>query len=190
MKKENSYASYFPNTCYFVSKKVRMTDIQYVDDQDRPIGTGTKKEAREKGIRHRVSRVILINAKKELLISQRALHLRSNPGLWSVSAAGHVDAGESYETAAYREMKEEIGVENVVLKEIAYVYTEDANVDKPKQFAKIYQGLYDGDVTLNPKEVSDSRWISMSELQEWIQHKPQEFTPGSLHALQIILKST
>ena len=44
----------------------------------------------------------------EILLQQRALSKEICPGLWDVSAAGHVDSGETLEDAAVRETFEEL----------------------------------------------------------------------------------
>ena len=87
-----------------------MVNIIYVDKDDNVIGAGPQSEAYAKGIIHRVCRIFLFNSKGELLIHKRAGHLKTNPGLWSDSAAGHVDEGESYLESAKRELAEEVGV--------------------------------------------------------------------------------
>ncbi|MBK5258231.1 MAG: NUDIX domain-containing protein [Thermoanaerobaculia bacterium] len=45
-----------------------------------------------------------------LLIQKRSLAKDNNPGLWDVSVAGHVSAGEGSIDSALREVEEEIGL--------------------------------------------------------------------------------
>lgn len=164
-----------------------MPNIQFVDENDKVIGSGTKDEALEQGIAHRVSRVFLFNAEDELLIQRRGDHLISFPGRWDHSASGHVDEGETYMEAAVREMQEEIGVTGVPLEEISKEYfEEDINGRIAKRFNAVYTGQYDGDVHANPDEVAEVRWISPATLKKWVDEKPDEFTPGFKH----VLKST
>jgi isopentenyl-diphosphate delta-isomerase type 1 len=165
-----------------------MANITFVDDQDNVIGAGTREEAREKGIRHRVSRIVLVNSNGEVLLSRRSMNLSSNPGLWSVSAAGHVDEGETYEYAALREMQEEIGVKDIPLTEIGYFYSEGSSEHGAKQFARIYKGIYDGEVYPNPEEVSEVKWVSKSELDTLIEEKSAEFTSGGMRTLKFVRK--
>jgi len=65
--------------------------ITFVDENDQVIGSGTKQEAWQKGIIHRIVRIFLFNFKGELLIQKRADNISSLPGRWDQSAAGHVD---------------------------------------------------------------------------------------------------
>ncbi|KAK9822446.1 hypothetical protein WJX81_000455 [Elliptochloris bilobata] len=60
---------------------------------------------------HRAAHVWLFcQATGELLLQQRAAHKDSWPGLWDISAAGHVTAGSDAAATAQREVKEELGL--------------------------------------------------------------------------------
>jgi isopentenyl-diphosphate delta-isomerase type 1 len=165
-----------------------MKDITFVDENDNVIGHGTKQEVWEKGIRHRIARVFLFNSKGELLIQKRAGHILSLPGRWDQSSAGHVDAGEDYCTAAERELVEEVGATNVTLTELGKIYSDEA--DEPekikKRFSTIFTGHYDGEITPNPEEVSEVRWIAPQELLEWMNKKPDEFTQGFVNSFKYL----
>ena len=142
----------------------------------------SKKEVWEKGIWHRISRIFLINSKGEILIQKRSIKKASLPGRWDQSAAGHVEEGETYEIAADRELKEETGVSGVVLKKIGSFKSQEIDeADKIKnRFNTMYVGTYDGDVNLDPDEVSETRWIAPAELEVWMEKSPNDFTEGFL----------
>ena len=61
------------------------------------------------GLYQNIVHICLFNDKKQMLIQLRSEHKRWYAGLWDVSVAGAVDAGESSEEAAARELKEELG---------------------------------------------------------------------------------
>ena len=157
-----------------------MANITFVDEHDVVIGSGTKQDVWQKGIWHRIVRLFIFNAKGELLITKRAPGLASLPGRWDQSAAGHVDEGEEYRTAAERELAEEVGITGVSLEEVGK--TQNIDTDEPdkikKRFSTLYVGRYDGDIAFSPEEVSEVRWIRPSTLLEWMQKSPDEFTEG------------
>ena len=43
------------------------------------------------------------------------------------------------------------------------------------EFDRVFVGLYDGEVTPNPKELANMRWIAIDELKRKIEEKPEEF---------------
>ncbi|MDO6597473.1 NUDIX domain-containing protein [Oceanihabitans sp. 2_MG-2023] len=64
----------------------------------------------QKGYYHNTAHIWFYTPKGEILLAQRAASKVICPLLWDVSVAGHVDAGETIEQAAIREIQEEIGL--------------------------------------------------------------------------------
>ena len=69
-----------------------------------------KSKAHREGILHKVSVVAIIDKEGKVLLQKRAKNKKTEPGKWDLSAAGHVDSGESSEEAAIRETYEEVGI--------------------------------------------------------------------------------
>lgn len=78
----------------------------------KPTGkTALKFEAHKKGWFHATVHIWLFTSDEKILLQKRALTKKVFPGLWDISVAGHVAAGEEILTAAKREVLEEIGLE-------------------------------------------------------------------------------
>jgi len=92
-----------------------MSSPEYFEIYDSSGNPLQEKHPRDKvharGFWHRTVHVWLINSAGEILLQQRGSHKDSNPGLWDISAAGHIDPGETSLQAALRETREELGVE-------------------------------------------------------------------------------
>ena len=85
--------------------------IDIVTKEGLPTGkSALKKEIHTKGYYHNTAHVWLYTKDGDILLAQRAASKKICPLLWDVSVAGHVDAGESIEHGAIREVKEEIGL--------------------------------------------------------------------------------
>jgi len=69
-----------------------------------------KSEAHKKGVFHPSIHVWLYTKNGEILVQQRAKNKDTHPGLWDVSVAGHIGAGEDVTESAIREVQEEIGL--------------------------------------------------------------------------------
>ncbi|WGH77129.1 NUDIX domain-containing protein [Tenacibaculum tangerinum] len=84
--------------------------IDIVDENGNYTGTTClKSEAHKYGYFHPTIHVWLYTSDKKILLQKRALTKKVFPGLWDISVAGHIAAGEDITIAATREVKEEIG---------------------------------------------------------------------------------
>ena len=85
--------------------------IEIVDENGNFTGqVMDKEEAHDKNLLHNELGIFIINDKKEILLEKRSANKRFNPNKWGL-CAGHVDAYETLEEAALREIKEEVGLD-------------------------------------------------------------------------------
>lgn len=91
--------------------------IAWVDEQDRPLGSLPRAELRERGLIGRGTFILLFNSAGELCVQRRTLSKAVYPGYWDLAAGGMVQAGEPYADSAARELEEELGIRDAVLRE-------------------------------------------------------------------------
>ncbi|MGF1555844.1 NUDIX hydrolase [Paucihalobacter sp.] len=92
------------------NKQAEYIDIVTADGA--PTGkVALKDEAHQHGWYHNTIHLWLYTSTGEILLQQRSHKKSIYPLLWDVSAAGHIDAGESIEAAAIRETNEELGLQ-------------------------------------------------------------------------------
>jgi len=85
--------------------------IDILTSDGKPTGkTALKSEAHKNGWFHATVHIWLYTADKKILLQQRAFTKKVFPGLWDISVAGHIAAGEDILTAAKREVFEELGL--------------------------------------------------------------------------------
>lgn len=152
--------------------------VQFVDENDNPIGAGPREEAWEKGIALRHAYIVLRDKDGNFLLQQRSQLKKKNPGRYTYAATGHVDEGESYDEAAVRELKEEVGIDaNLTLIDKSSYMSDEVNA---QVFIAIYSGEIDHDVqlVLDPEEVSGTRWFTKTELDEAVLKTPESFSPN------------
>ncbi|MCH3885029.1 NUDIX hydrolase [Tenacibaculum aquimarinum] len=86
--------------------------LNILTPEGEPTGkTALKSEAHKNGWFHATVHVWIFTSDKKILLQKRALTKKVFPGLWDISVAGHVAAGEETLTSAKREVFEEIGLQ-------------------------------------------------------------------------------
>src|ERR1035437_7278284 len=148
--------------------------IIFADENDHPIGVGTREEAWSKGIYVRIVRAILRDEKGRILSQHRSPTKKSYANCWTDSASGHVDDGERYDFSMKRELKEELGIETP-LKFIGKLPTIDKiGNDTICEFNAIYEGTIESSMhfELEAGEVTDAKWFEVDEIKDLIAKDP------------------
>ncbi len=154
--------------------------IIFVDENDNPIGVGTREEAWAKGIYVRIVRAVLRDEKGRILSQHRSAIKKSYPNRWTDSASGHVDEGDTYDSAMSRELEEELGIK-VKLSFVGKFASKDIIDNKTiLEFNAVYEGTIENSLPIKfqESEVSDTEWYEVGELKQQIRNNPDSFTPG------------
>jgi len=116
---------------------------------------------------HRAAHVWIVAPDGRVLVQRRSHRKENNPGLWDVSAAGHLSAGESAIEAAVRETGEEIGLvlspnelKHLATMSQSCVLNEGTYLDN--EIHEIFLVRRDVDVRslkLDSEEVAEVKWI-------------------------------
>src|SRR5690606_27888855 len=103
---------------------------------------------------------------------------KNSPGIWTWAATGHVDEGETYDSAANRELFEEIGVKAELSLVGKMRSTHPNEFGVLDCFICVYTATIDRDtnIVVDPEEVETTRWFSPAELAEQITKEPDSFT--------------
>jgi len=144
-----------------------------VDENDVVVDARPRGEVHDKDLRHRAVHVLLFNRDGDVFLQKRSIWKDKNPALWDSSSAGHVDSGEDYETAAHREMLEEIGIDTA----ITPVCKLGSGPDTGFEFLQIYHGHHDGPFRYAPTEVEGGAFFPVEQVARWVASHPEDFTP-------------
>ena len=120
------------------------------------------------GMRRLVVHVCVFNQTGEMLIQQRQSFKEGWPDLWDVSVGGGVQAGETTQQAAQRELGEELGLEFNFENETPILTTTFR-----KGFDDFYIVHAEPDLAslrLQPEEVRAVRWASKDEVIAMIEN--------------------
>jgi len=158
-----------------------MLDI--VDEADEVVAQATRAAVHAGNHLHRATHMLLQNSRGQVFVQLRSKTKDMNPGLWDTSAAGHVDAGESYLDCAVRELQEELGV-TAQADQLQEFMRVAPSADNGFEFVRVYWVKSDDPITLEPDEIDDGRWLSIGDLENWLAERPEEFTPDFHHIWQ------
>ena len=171
--------------------------VDIVDESGIPTGKKcAKSKAHQKGYLHPTVHVWIFRTDRQLLIQQRAFNKDTFPGMWDVSVAGHISAGETPLVSALREIEEEIGLK-VHEKELTYIgfkigYHKHSDKLTDNELHHIY--LLKKDVTLSnlkiqKEEVSAIKFIDLNLFEKELNDGKKQYVPHGKEYYQFILKS-
>jgi isopentenyl-diphosphate delta-isomerase type 1 len=127
------------------------------DEDGRLVGQATRKEVHaDRALIHRAVHVLLFRSDGRLLMQKRVKTKDVAPGKWDTSVGGHVDAGEDYDTAARRELKEELGIEG---RELERLYEFKYRSERESEDVRTYRLVFDGPVS--------PQWFEIEQVREW-----------------------
>ena len=150
--------------------------VVLVNEADQQIGLMEKLEAHQKGLLHRAFSVFLFNKKGEMLLQKRANTKYHSPNLWTNAVCSHPRNGESYKNGAMRRLNEELGISTEIEEKFHFIYKADVGQNLwEHELDYVFVGIYDGIFNLNPNEVSETRYISLIDLQKEILSNPDNF---------------
>lgn len=154
--------------------------ITIVDSNDQIIGKKLRSEITKSDI-YRVSSLWVFDKNRHLLVSQRPLWKKHDPGKWTESAVGTVEHGETYESNLVKEVKEELGLE-LKIDELVFILHKFHESKNGKMFGSIYAAQLDAvkpSIRYNVEEVPNIDWVSHDDMLMQLRSPNSRFV-GSL----------
>ena len=149
-----------------------------INERDEVIDCRPRGEVHRLGLRHRAVHVLVFNARGAIFLQKRSMKKDRQPGVWDSSASGHVDSGEDYDTAAVRELREEIGL--LLAQPLERLFKIDACAATDQEFVWVYRCQSEGPFELNAEEIDSGGWFAPAKVSRWMAERPQDFAPAVL----------
>lgn len=157
--------------------------VTIVDTDNRVTGSAPRWKMRAERLPHRATYVYVFDSAGRLFVQQRTTTKDVYPGYLDLAAGGVVLAGESYHTAALRELAEELGIRGTAIERLfAFVYETKEN----HVFGEAFRCVWDGPMVLQAEEVAGGRFWPVDEILS--ARDRERFTPDSLYAFERLLK--
>jgi isopentenyl-diphosphate delta-isomerase len=152
--------------------------VVLVDEQGHELGLMGKTEAHERGILHKAISVLIFNSQGDMLIQQRAFSKYHWAGIWSNTCCSHPRDGETFEDAAQRRLKEELGIVTPLKKEFYFTYkaTDGDSGLTEHEYDWVFTGVYDESFEFNTDEIHDVKWIGKEELANDMEEHPELYS--------------
>lgn len=147
--------------------------VERVDAQDRVLGVVSRGEAVREGWPHRVGVVVCRDGQGRFLVHRRAERLSRFPGHYELGVGGAAGVGESYEQAAARELREELGVRAAVRLRFTFLNRGGLSPYWLGACDAVLQEI----VACDPGEVAWHGWLTEAELRRAL--RQWTFTPDS-----------
>ncbi|MFD5830228.1 NUDIX hydrolase [Lentzea sp. NPDC060358] len=140
--------------------------INLYDGDGNVVGEVTRERMRAENLWHGCVLTVVHSLDGERVYVHRRTDTKDVfPGLYDYAAGGVIDAGETPDVAAARELSEELGVESPLTFLFRTTYVDELT----RYHAWIYETRTDGPFTLQPEEVAWGGWMDKDELRSRIE---------------------
>ncbi len=156
--------------------------LEVVDIEDRVIGIEKRGTIHSLGLWHRVSHVFVYDKNGRILLQMRSPDVSNYPSRWDCSCSEHVKPQESWENAAQRGLKEELGISGVSLKEVLYCRAN--YIQEAKVISKLFVCSTNKIPIINKKEVYTYRFFDESEIKNMLIRGSNRFAMWSEQQLR------
>lgn len=150
-----------------------MEKLEVFDENGKQKGViETRETVHARGLWHRTVHIWVYRG-TEILLQRRSRNKDSHPGLWDVSAAGHIGVREPPLKAAVRETAEELGIE-AKENELLYIGTRRCTLVSrqgrfiDREFTYIYLYCFEKSMTdlhPDPEEIEELRFYEIDGLK-------------------------
>ena len=144
-----------------------------VDEEDRVIGRAARSDVHARGLLHRAVNIFVFDDEGRLLLQLRSPAKDEFPSRYTSSASGHLAAGEDYDTAAARELEEELGLSTP----LTYVGKLPASPQTANEHSALYTTHAAGDLQHDPEEITRVEFLEPAQIARMIEQTPERFAP-------------
>ncbi|PIN86322.1 isopentenyl-diphosphate delta-isomerase [Candidatus Woesearchaeota archaeon CG10_big_fil_rev_8_21_14_0_10_44_13] len=166
--------------------------IVVVDEKDNFLREEEKSRCHEgEGMLHRAFSAFIFNDKNELLIQKRSRFKVLWPMHWSNSCCSHPIKGETYEGAAERRIREELGISCKMRLLFKFQYSAKyGDIGSENELCAVLAGRCGSKIKIgpDPKEIAEFKFVDVKELKKDIEKNPDVYTPWFKMELGRVLK--
>lgn len=138
--------------------------VDLIDEENRVIGRKTRREIRTQNLLHRGVGIICFNPDGDVYVHRRTETKDVFPGMYDMFVGGVVASGEAYETAAAREILEELGIDGPSPE---YLFSHLYEGPRNRSWIQVFRAVWDGPIVHQEEEIAWGTWLPGAELESW-----------------------
>ena len=146
------------------------------------IGKARRSIVHAQDLLHRAVHIWVWDKQSRLVLQKRTTKKDQYPLCYTSSASGHVDAGEDYETAAQRELSEELGLSGP----LSFRLKLPAGPVTAFEHTVLYELVTDATPQPDPEEILSLEVLTAAEITDRVSRHPEKFTPPFLELWRAI----
>jgi len=160
--------------------------VDVVDRDDAKIGTATRREVHKSGAWHRGIHVLVFNPRGKLLLQRRSAKKDKSPRALDLSVSEHAKEGESFEEAAARGLREELGIEAAPLSRVLKFRMAYGPGDN--MVSVLYRSEFGGTPRPDAYEVEGLVAVGAARLRSLVEGRGEELAPWARELLRWYLR--
>jgi len=156
--------------------------LDVVDENDHVIGKATREEIHSSELWHRGVHVFVFDSQGKLLLPIRSSTKDKFPNTYDCSVSEHLKTGETYEEAAIRGLREELGITEPCLRQLVKFRMPYGTNDNT--IAVLYECRYPSKIKADKTEVKSAGLLSLSEVKKLLLREEHKFAPWTRELLK------
>lgn len=145
-----------------------------VNENDNVLRQALRSVVHRDKLTHRAVHIFVFRSNGDLVLHKRTDHKEEFPGVWTSSASGHVSAGEDYDTAAPRELEEELGITTPLER----LHKFAARAETCFEHTVLYRTICDEELRVDENEIAAVDFVSVAEASSRVFANPNNFSPA------------
>ena len=134
--------------------------VDVVSSEDVKMGVDTRRKVHASGAWHHGVHILVFDSRGRLLLQRRSAKKKTSPLAIDLSVSEHAKEGESFEEAAVRGLREELGIGAIPLTRVLKFRMNYGPGDN--MISVLFRGRFDGEVELDPAEVKEVIAVGLS----------------------------
>lgn len=160
--------------------------VDEVDTNDQVLRVVPRTVMRRDRLRHRAVFVAVVDGEGRLLVHRRSIDKDVWPGWCDIAVGGVVLSGESYESAAIREVAEEVGARGTECEVIDGGVARPYDDDQVSLLGRCFRVRHSGPLAFADGEVTEAWWVPIEEVEALTRR--ENFLPDSWALLWPLLR--